>query len=1233
MTERTMFSHNDYEVAWICALPLEMTAAKTMLDTLHDRLSQPTSDHNTYTLGSVGGHNIVVACLPSGVYGTTSAAIVLAQMLQTFPSLRFGLMVGIGGGVPSKDADIRLGDVVISMPTATFGAVVQYDYGKTLRNGRFERTGSLNKPPQYLLTAISQMRSDHTDGTTSIGEITSEVLEKHQKLQEQFSRPEQDWLFEASYDHEGNNADCMKCEASHLVTRNIREAEDPVIHYGLIASGNQVMKNATARDAIAQEMNILCFEMEAAGLMDQLPCLVVRGICDYCDSHKHKQWQGYSALTAAAYTKALLGRVPSHAQSQIKNTSKTSHWIVPFARNSRFVGRQQEIDYIEKLIVSAASPTKVSVYGLGGIGKTQIALEIAYLVREKVPECSIFWIPCVSYESVEQAYMKIASAMGISGTEPARMKEQVKSRLSQENAGKWLLVFDNADDMDMWTKGGATAPPLQEILPSSETGHILFTSRNRKLAVRVASPNVLLVPDIDDVTATKILERSLIKKGLLCDNNATTALLEQLGYLPLAINQAAAYINENGITLSDYLSLMKDRETDAAELLSEEFHDDGRYAETQNPVLTTWMISFRQIQDSNTLASEYLSFIACISPRDIPQSILPPPASAKRKTDALGLLGAYSFIGEHSGGSSFSLHRLVHLAMRNWMRRNEVFEYWLRKTSQRLDEIYPGDEYTNQALWRIYLPHALYLIESEDFHGIHSEYLGLSSRVGRSLESDGRYNEAQMLFIGCLEASDRDLGPDHPETITSVGDLASVLLRQGKFKEAEAMQRRDLLGNEKAWGLEHPKTLTSLSILALTIQQQGKYTKAETIHRQALESKERFLGPEHPNTIESVYNLGTVLGEQGQYEEAENMLRRALQSNENGLGAEHPSTLRCVNHLGLVLEEQVKYEEAEAMYRRALEGRERLLGLGHPETLNSVSLLGSVLQHQCMYQEAEAMYRRALEGREQALGLEHPETLTGILNLGSVLEEQGNHREAETLSRQALEGLEKALGPEHPAVVNCIASLGSVLQKQGKYEEAEKMHRQALECKGKNRGPEHPETLDSVMYVGSVLEDLGKHKEAEAMHRRALEGYQKTLGPEHPSTLASLAYLGSVLKHRGKYEEAETMLGGALEGYEKALGAEHPYTLSTASHLGLVLEQQARYKEAEALQRRALEGREKFFGPEHPDTLLVKERLAAILEKESRSPAQMFPGNHPLFRSLIGTSCPLALRCDLDEVD
>ncbi|OQE40897.1 hypothetical protein PENCOP_c005G06057 [Penicillium coprophilum] len=971
-----IYSHDDYKVAWICALPLEMTAAKTMLEKLHHPLSQPKSDHNAYTFGSVGGHNIVIACLPSGVYGTTSAAVVLAHMLPTFPSLRFGLMVGIGGGVPSKDADIRLGDVVISMPTATSGGVVQYDYGKTLRDGCFKRTGSLNKPPQYLLTAISQMRSKVIGGDTLIEDIVSEILQKHEKLQQQFSRPDKNWLFQATYDHKGNSADCSKCEPDQLVTRTTREAKEPIIHYGLIASGNQVMKSATTRDAVAQELNILCFEMEAAGMMDQLPCLVIRGVCDYCDSHKHKQWQGYAALTAAAYTRALLEVVPLYIHHQSINTKQTRHWTVPFARNPRFVGRQQEIDYLENLIIHAIGPTKVAIHGLGGIGKTQIALELAYRTREKVPECSIFWIPCTSYESVQQAYMNIASALGISDIEPAKMIEQVKAYLSQYSAGRWLLVFDNADNMEMWTKGSATAPPLKDFLPSSENGHFLFTSRNRKLAVRVASPNIVSIPNVDQITAIKILEKSLIQEGLLHDNYTNSALLEQLGFLPLAINQAAAYINENKIELSDYLSLLKDREIDAAELLSEEFQDDGRYAETQNPVLTTWLISFQQIQDLDKLAADYLSFIACINPRDIPQSILPLPTSAKKKIDALGLLSAYSFIGEHACNSSFSLHRLVHLATRNWMRRTEIFDHWVRRAAHQLDDIFPEDDHNNQGLWGDYLPHALYLINSEEFHNIHHKYVGLLSRVGRSLQSYARYNEAKVLLIDCLEVRERDVGPEHPYTLNSVSNLGLVLEQQGNYEEAEAMHRRALEGREKALGQEHPDTLTSVSNLGSVLERQGNYEEAEAMHRRDLLGSEKVLGPEHPDTLASVSNLGLVLERQGNYAESESMQRRALEGRGKALGLEHPDTLTSVSNLGLVLERQGNYAESESMQRRALEGRGKALGLEHPDTLTSVSHLGSVLERQGKHEEAEAMDRRALEGRDKVLGPEHPDTLT-----------------------------------------------------------------------------------------------------------------------------------------------------------------------------------------------------------------------------------------------------------------
>ncbi|KAJ5107100.1 Tetratricopeptide-like helical [Penicillium angulare] len=1142
-------SHDDYTVAWICALPLEMTAAKTMLDTLHNQLSQPKSDHNAYTFGRIGGHNIVVACLPSGVYGTTSAAIVLAQMLPTFPSLRFGLMVGIGGGVPSKDADIRLGDVVISIPTPASGGVVQYDYGKTLRDGRFERTGSLNKPPQYLLTAISQMRSNIPSANELIETVSSEILQKHEKLQGRFSRPEKDWLFEATYDHDGKNADCSNCELDRLVTRRMREAKEPVIHYGLIASGNQVMKSAKARDALAREMNILCFEMEAAGLMDQLPCLVVRGVCDYCDSHKHKEWQGYAALTAAAYAKALLGVVPLHDHSPSSKAKETRHWMVPFLRNLRFVGRQHEIDYLERFIIDANSPSKISIYGLGGIGKTQIALELAYLTREKVPECSVFWIPCISHESVEQAYMNIASALGIPDIEPAKVKEQVKAHLSKESAGKWLLIFDNADDMEMWTKASDTGPPLKDILPRSENGHILFTSRNRKLAVRVASPNVLSIPDIDHVTAMNILESSLIQEGLLHDNHTSTALLEQLGFLPLAINQAAAYINENGIAISDYLSLLKDREADAAELLSEEFHDDGRYAETQSPVFTTWLISFKQIQDSDKLASDYLSFVACISPRDIPQSILPPSASIKKKNDALGLLSAYSFISEHAGGSSFSLHRLVHLATRNWMRKTGVFNHWVQRATQQLDDIFPDSDYKNQQLWRDFLPHALYLINSEEFHNLHHEYVEFSSRVGNSLYSDGRYKEARILLGDCLEARESDLGPGHPDTLVSVHALGMALTGQGSYEEANTTLRRALEGRERALGLDHLDTLASVRELGSLLERQGKYQEAEVMLRRALEGREKALGLSHPDTLSSVDYLASVLGRQGEYQEAAAMHQRTLKGYEEALGPDHPETLTSASLLGFMLEQQGKYKEAEVIHRRALEGREKALGPGHPDTLTGLSNVGSVLDQLGNYTDAEAIHRQTLEGREKALGLEHTATLDSASNLGLVLERQGKYKEAESLHRRSLEGYEKALGSEHPHTLTCVGHLSVVFYRQGKYKEAEAMNWRVLEGKEKALGPDHPHTLGTVSILGSILGQQGKYKEAESMHRRAVEGYKEALGSEHPYTLTCISHLNSILEKRRKHEEAEAVHQRALRSKNKNLGLDHLYTFTSKEHI------------------------------------------------------------------------------------
>ncbi|RAL02822.1 5'-methylthioadenosine/S-adenosylhomocysteine nucleosidase family protein [Aspergillus ibericus CBS 121593] len=274
-SKRKVFTHDDYMVGWISALPLEMAVAKEMLDDLHPKLSHDPNDSNNYALGSVFGNNVVIAYLPFGVYGTTSAATVATDMRRTFRAIRISLMVGIGGGVPTKEADIRLGDVVVSKPTDSFGGVIQYDYGKKVRGGTFLRTDCLNKPPQLLLTAVSDLQAEHIRGSCQIPTTLSQASQDH--------------LYEAEYDHQGTGKTCDGCSKNMLVGRLPRDSSDPVIHYGLIASGSQVIKDGVTRDRLARELGILCFEMEAAGLMDHFPCLVIRGICDYSDTHKNKQ--------------------------------------------------------------------------------------------------------------------------------------------------------------------------------------------------------------------------------------------------------------------------------------------------------------------------------------------------------------------------------------------------------------------------------------------------------------------------------------------------------------------------------------------------------------------------------------------------------------------------------------------------------------------------------------------------------------------------------------------------------------------------------------------------------------------------------------------------------------------------------------------------------------------------------------------------------------------------------
>jgi hypothetical protein len=278
----------------------------------------------------------------------------------------------------------------------------------------------------------------------------------------------------------------------------------------------------------------------------------------------------------------------------------------------------------------------------------------------------------------------------------------VQQRLSEESAGRWLLIFDNADELDVWTKSPRATtklPGLLDYLPRSNLGFLLFMTRSRKIAVRFAQHNVIEVPNLDEQAASHLFSKCLIDQSLLEDCWDTHKLLQQLTFLPLAIVQAAAYINANGTTLSEYLSLLGGKEQGIIDLLSEDFDDDGRYQGTKNPIATIWLVSFEQIRYIDPLAAEYLSFISCLDCKGIPQQLLPPASSKKKSFDAVGTLSAYSFITERKSDQSLDLCPLVHLTTRNWLRQQGLLEVWTQKAVDRLAGVFPDIDHKNKPLW------------------------------------------------------------------------------------------------------------------------------------------------------------------------------------------------------------------------------------------------------------------------------------------------------------------------------------------------------------------------------------------------------------------------------------------------------------------------------------------------------------------------------------------------------
>ncbi|KAJ5117581.1 hypothetical protein N7448_011213 [Penicillium atrosanguineum] len=828
MDFRAPLTHDDYTVGLICALSVETAAAKLMLDKIHPPLPRLPTDQNTYILGSIGEHNIVIAPLPAGAYGSTSATSVGMQLLSSFHAIRVGFMI-------------------VSQPTDTSGGVIQYDLGRTSSSGQFQRTGTLNRPPKVLLTALATLQAHHRTEDSRVHEFVSSMQATLPPCNaREFARPTQeDCLFQVGYDHVGSNT-CINCDRSKLSPRPSRDQEKAVIHYGLIASANQVVKDGRRRDQLARDLGVYCVEMEAAGLMNDFPCLVVRGICDYADSHKNKEWQGYAAAVAAAYAKELLLVIPLGQITSTDTLAESSH--------------QFDI----RLDLTAPGHEKLlSFMGLGGMGKTQLAIRFAR--DHKDDFTAIFWLSGKDRATLVQCLSSILPRIpGQSENIDVVNNEEVEKRsrtvlrwLASEGNSRWLIIFDNIDQYAPVNSAVGQGYDIEEFFPGADHGSILITSRLQRLTELGETFPIHRLNPRDAMQLLLQSSRLLPKSttGELESNPDILALANRLDGLPLAIVIAGAFMRESGTNVTEYLHFYQESWSDL-QLIS---NPERQYQ--QGNMIQTWWISYREIQKRDPNAGELLLLLAHFDNRDIWYGLVRKgsdspvaPVWLKRTASSelafksgVRVLIEFSLLESKRQEGSYMMHPVV----QDWCLH-------LTNTNKNVSSLQLSD------LALISVGYTVPAISERDYAKLQKRLMPHANYVRHGNKSDNNTSVWRAFH-----------------------SLGNLYYDQGKPKEAEAMYQRALAGYEKALGPEHTSTVDTVKHLGNFYSKQGQLKEAEAMYRRALAGCEKALGPEHTSTLDTVMHLGNFYSKQGQLKEAEAMYRRALAGCEKALGPEY----------------------------------------------------------------------------------------------------------------------------------------------------------------------------------------------------------------------------------------------------------------------------------------------------------------------------------------------------------
>ena len=787
------------------------------------------------------------------------------------------------------------------------------------------------------------------------------------------------------------------------------------------------------------------------------------------------------------------------------------YYDIPNRRVNGFVGREDILHKIDEVLSNGSGPHYAVLQGMGGQGKTQVALEYCHR-KKRNPYSAIFWVDATTQDRVEGSFQSISECIKRRTDDLPDAKARVAFVLKKITSWtvKWLMVFDNYDNLDAF-------PNIQDFIPQSEFGAILVTSRHPDSSALVTeqSDHFIELSGLDESNAVALLIQQSQTKGDIAAD--AKKIVERLGYHPLALTQAGAYIRKRKLPLSGFMDHYKQRK----KIILENTPQLSQYRkrlgnaeeETSLNVFTTWELSFRQLQSEaseDRVEAKLLTLMAYFNEKDISEQFFARfdanhelvLESAKLLMwlkafvsesdqwdsdffgDVLIRLSDSSLLQAFARGLDGFYHASLHPLIKDWIRLRTDRSTSQENTcvaamlvSQILVKSWQKQDFDLPLLAKQYITSHIIALEES-----YQEFFITKPSIPSKQKIFDEYTLSQIWF-------------------------ARFLLDTGSYHLSEIINQRLSAQNERVLGLENPETLNSMANLASTFWNQGRWKEAEELEVQVMETRKRVLGLEHPSTLTSMANLASTFWNQGRWKEAEELNVQVMETSSRVLGLEHPDTLAAMANLALTFMNQCRWKEAEELNVQVTETVSRVLGLEHPNTLISMANLASIYRNQGRLREAEELDVQVMETGLRVLGLEHPDTLVKMANLASTFMDQGRWKEAEELHVQVMETRKRVLGLEHPDTLTSMASLATTFMNQGRWKEAEELNLQVVETRKRVLGLEHPDTLTSMSNLAWTFWSLDMKKEAIQLMSEVAQYREKRIGPDHPDTVQSIRVL------------------------------------------------------------------------------------------------------------------------------